>query len=96
MFEIIVGGLVVIIGVVFGLAIFVMCDDLDKLLIANEEVDNDLTDIEETIRDHDFLLEDLERMRKQLESLPSRVAALENRNRIIHTDEGDDVVYATY
>lgn len=95
MFEILVGGLVVIIGVVYGLALFALADHVQDLVIANREFSRDLDDVESSSREHTRLLEDLDDIRRRMETLPSRVEALENRNRITVPGGEDDVVYAT-
>lgn len=95
MFEILVGGLVVIIGVVYGLALFALADHVQDLVIANREFSRDLDDVESSSREHTRLLEDLDDIRRRMETLPSRVQALENRDRLALLGGEDDVVYAT-
>lgn len=88
-------GLLIVVAIVYGAAIFALADHVQDLLIANAETDRDLTDVEASLREHAQLRQELEDTRRQLGRLSVHVAALENRNLLsIEGGEGD-VVYAT-
>lgn len=88
-------GLLLVVAIVYGAAIFALADHVQDLLIANGETNRDLTDVEASSREHAGLLQELDDIRRRMETLPSRVEALENRNRITVPGGEDDVVYAT-
>lgn len=88
-------GLLLVVAVVYGAAIFRLADLVQNLVIANGEVDRDLTDVEASSREHAQLLQELDDIRRRMETLPSRVQALENRDRLALLGGEDDVVYAT-
>lgn len=88
--------LLLFIVVAFCVVIWWLAEWVIRLRDANEEMDRDLCDAEDQLREHAVLLRDLEVMRRALASAPARLTALENRNRILVTEEGeDDVVYVS-
>lgn len=88
--------LLLFIVMIFCVVIWWLAEWVIRLRDANEEMDRDLADAEEQLREHAAILRDLEVMRRKLESVPARITAIENRTRVLRVDEeDDDVVYAT-
>lgn len=80
----------------FCVIIFWLTEWVIRLRKANEEMDADLSEAEEQLREHAGFLRDLETMRHKLESVPARITALEARNRVVAAEGGeDDVVYVS-
>lgn len=69
--------------VCFCMIIFWLTEWVIRLRKANEEMDADLSEAEEQLREHAGLLQDLEVMRSKIESVPARITALENRHRVL-------------
>lgn len=87
---------IVILVVFFTLIVWWQNDWIERLRDANEAFDDDLSDTELQLREHSQLLGELDRARKRMETLPARMNALEQRDRILSgREEGDDVVYVT-
>lgn len=81
--------------VCFCMIIFWLTEWVIRLRKANEEMDADLSEAEEQLREHAGLLQDLEVMRSKIESVPARITALENRHRVLAEEGEDDVVYVS-